>query len=214
MPLPDAPLRSSKATPLAAIVTAGLLILMTIMIAVDDGSSRNDSPPLTIHIFEGDMENEEIRKTYDIPPAIRPQRKPIPTVSITQDPQPDVQSRAQIDHPIRQDASTPSVTYSLGDVIGQGSGDQIAMIEKRSPPQYPRGLRERGVEGYVDLSFDITAEGTTANIRVTDAWPKRVFDKSAIQALKKWRYKPQRVDGKPVNVSGATTRIIFTLDKP
>ncbi|WP_352311523.1 energy transducer TonB, partial [Psychrobacter sp. W2-37-MNA-CIBAN-0211] len=43
--------------------------------------------------------------------------------------------------------------------------------------------------------------------------PKRLFDREAIRALKKWKYKPKIVDGKPLRQSGMTVQLDFTLEK-
>ena len=210
----DLPVRSAKALPLAIIMTAGLMILMTVLIAVDEHAI--DSPtPSTINIFQPQQVDTENPIKRDLPEPIHPETQPVPDMPVPQQTPTPIQPTIDFDV-VRE---TPEIFAGkdgeslLDGLIRQGSSDQVAMITKRSPPKYPSNLRERGIEGYVDLAFDITPQGTTTNIRIIASWPKRAFENSAIQALKRWRYKPRRVDGKAVSVDGATTRIIFTLDK-
>ena len=49
-------------------------------------------------------------------------------------------------------------------------------------------------------------------MNVIDAEPKRVFDKEAKRALRKWKYKPKVVDGKAMKQVGLTVRLDFNMD--
>lgn len=66
------------------------------------------------------------------------------------------------------------------------------------PPQYPGDALARGIEGYVRLEFTVLENGSVANARVIDASPRGVFETAALQALNRWRFRPQMVDGSPV----------------
>lgn len=81
----------------------------------------------------------------------------------------------------------------------------------RVNPVYPHGPLQRGIEGFVDLGFDIDEKGATQNITVIAAQPERVFNKAAIKAVSKWRYEPRVIDGEGVYQSGLSTRIRFTI---
>jgi TonB family protein len=70
-----------------------------------------------------------------------------------------------------------------------------ATLTKRVPPRYPATAVERGQEGWVDLRFTITPEGTTSDIRIVAAYPRGLFDSSANNAVAKWTYIPRREDG-------------------
>lgn len=61
----------------------------------------------------------------------------------------------------------------------------------RVEPRYPAAAVEQGLEGYVDLSFVITDQGTVANVDVIRAEPEGVFTDAAVAALERWRYAPQ-----------------------
>jgi TonB family protein len=80
-----------------------------------------------------------------------------------------------------------------------------------SPPTFPLAARERGVSGWVDLQFVVTANGQVAEVVITGAEPAGLFEQAAVDALKKWRYKPIQRDGQPVD-QRARLRMKFALD--
>lgn len=83
----------------------------------------------------------------------------------------------------------------------------------RIEPKYPVQASRDGKEGWVRLSFTINEFGGVEDIDVIDAEPQRVFDREAKRALRKWKYKPQIVDGIPVKMTGMTVQLDFNLDK-
>jgi protein TonB len=80
-------------------------------------------------------------------------------------------------------------------------------------PRYPISAAQSGKEGYVILEFDITEKGTVSNVKVLDANPKRIFNKSAIQAIKNWKYKPKMEEGVPVVQPNQQVQLDFTLEQ-
>jgi len=68
----------------------------------------------------------------------------------------------------------------------------------RIQPRYPSQAARRNLSGYVIVEFTIRPDGTVTNPKVVDAEPKRVFDTAALQAIKRWKFKPKLVDGKAV----------------
>lgn len=89
-------------------------------------------------------------------------------------------------------------------------GDIIPIVVIR--PMYPRDAAMRGVEGWVKIKFIITAIGTVKSPKVVDAKPPRVFNREAIRAILKWKFKPRVIDG--VAVDRPATQIIdFSLDQ-
>src|SRR5665811_1629180 len=90
-------------------------------------------------------------------------------------------------------------------------GDIIPIVVIR--PMYPREAAMKGQEGWVKVEFTITAIGTVKDARVIDSNPPRVFNREAIRAILKWKFKPRVVDG--VAVDRTATQIIdFNLDQP
>ncbi len=79
-------------------------------------------------------------------------------------------------------------------------------------PRYPHVAAHSGQEGWVLLAFDVNAQGGVVNIKVLDSSPKGIFEKSAINALKKWKYIPPKVNGKYQPQAGLQTVIQFRLE--
>lgn len=80
---------------------------------------------------------------------------------------------------------------NAGESANAQTTDKTAVLVKRVPPRYPAKAIERGQEGWVDLNFTVTPEGTTSGIRVRAEYPRHVFTRSAINALAKWTYTPR-----------------------
>ncbi len=85
-----------------------------------------------------------------------------------------------------------------------------AVLIRSINPRYPTPAQRSRTEGYVLLSFTITSEGRTSNIKVVDAQPRHVFERAAIDAVERWEFKPAMRDGQPVD-STVTNRINFKL---
>ncbi|MCZ0932004.1 MAG: energy transducer TonB, partial [Oligoflexia bacterium] len=81
----------------------------------------------------------------------------------------------------------------------------------RIQPLYPRRAALQNIEGFVILQFDITAGGYTDNITVIQASPPQIFNSSAVQALRKWKYKPKIENGKPVRQKNLKVQLDFNL---
>jgi TonB family protein len=77
---------------------------------------------------------------------------------------------------------------------------------------YPREALTRGVQGWVDVSYTITAEGKVTTIKVLDSSPRGTFDAAATKALARVRYQPLMQGGKAIAV-GTKLRIAFRLSK-
>lgn len=84
------------------------------------------------------------------------------------------------------------VSYA-GNHLQQGVDIEQAKIEAypthRIEPKYPVNAAKENIEGSVVLKFDIEGDGSVANVEVINGKPAYVFDKTAITALKQWRYK-------------------------
>jgi len=66
-------------------------------------------------------------------------------------------------------------------------------------PDYSQEARKKKLEGVVVLMVVVTSEGKATNIRVIKT-PGMGLDEKAIEAVRKWRFKPATKDGKPVDV--------------
>ena len=79
-------------------------------------------------------------------------------------------------------------------------------------PEYPRDAALKGVEGWVELSFIVTASGKPINVRATGASPAGVFDKAAVAALQRARYRPLSTTDESVTRQ-ASLRVSFRLSR-
>lgn len=77
-------------------------------------------------------------------------------------------------------------------------------------PVYPARAKTRGLEGYVDLRLTVTATGSVRD-PVVEQSTNSLFDKSAMAAVLKYKYKPRLVNGKAVDTAGVTTRVVFKM---
>ncbi len=94
--------------------------------------------------------------------------------------------------------------------VGDFEGEAIPVFKME--PRYPRKAARSRIEGWVKIEFVITEKGTVTNAKVVDSRPRRTFDRSAVQSIRKWRFKPKILDGKPVQRK-ASQIISFKLAK-
>ncbi len=88
-------------------------------------------------------------------------------------------------------------------------GDYLPIV--RVAPVYPARALSRGLEGYVDMEFTVTTTGTVRDPVVIFS-TSSLFERAALTAVLKFKYKPRVVDGVPVDVPGVKTRITFRLE--
>jgi protein TonB len=79
----------------------------------------------------------------------------------------------------------------------------VADLEKRPeavsqiPPVYPPELRKARIEGSVTLVFVLSEQGRVEEPRVENS-SRPEFEKPALEAIRKWRFRPGMKDGQPV----------------
>ena len=108
-----------------------------------------------------------------------------------------------------------SVLRSSGPAVGGMGGmalDSGVTPLVRIEPQYPRKAAMQGIEGWVLLKFDISPAGTVGNIQILGSKPSRIFDRAAVRALRKWKYRPKMEDGKPIEQKNLKIQLDFTLE--
>jgi protein TonB len=116
----------------------------------------------------------------------------------------------------------PSVSYSgVGGGVGglgaaqlavAGGSDRDCVPQVRIQPDYPIQARQRGIEGWVDVRFNVGADGSVRNPVAVNADPKQIFDRNAVQAVKGWKYSPRIEDGRSVDCGTQKVRIRFKLE--
>lgn len=159
-----------------------------------------------------------IKPTQTIPP--KPSvTEPIRTIAVINDTPDDSSSKVAFD-PLSMEGMEGSLLTggtldtTMGKPSGNDSPDTNASPIVQIQPQYPIDAARRGIEGWVKLSFSIDKTGSVSRIEVLDASPARVFDRQAVRALKRWRYKAKFVNGAPVVQDNLQIQLDFNLDKP
>lgn len=62
------------------------------------------------------------------------------------------------------------------------------------PPQ----AKKQNLQGYVLLSVLIDEQGEVKEAQVLESSPPGLFDASALEGIRRWRFNPARSQGKPV----------------
>ena len=78
------------------------------------------------------------------------------------------------------------------------------------PPDYPEDLRASNVEGMVLLTVSINEKGEVSACVVSKSSDKR-FETAAIEAVRKWRFRPATKNNTPVSCN-VTLPIRFSVE--
>jgi|GEM_PF-3009185 len=78
-------------------------------------------------------------------------------------------------------------------------------------PRYPVKAARDGVEGYVEVRFSINEIGGVADAIIIDSQPKRIFDREALRAIRKFKFRPSVINGQAAKVANMHYRFDFKL---
>lgn len=194
-------LRTITVVPVSAFVTLALLFCMFTLIKND--YEYNEEPKQTPKIVSFVM--PKVGPIVDIfEPPTRPVEPPVPPVT----PPTEISFDPPAPTVIQVERVKPTIVP--GNLLLAG-GDQLMPFIKIQP-NYPSSASTRGIEGFVDVVFDVSTMGTTENIRVSRAEPSTIFNSSVIKAIKGWKYKPRVVEGVATKTFDVRERITFKLD--
>ncbi len=171
------------------------------------------------HIVAKPTRTLELRKagTADLPPPVEDEPDTPPP---TEEKPPELPSDPQL-----AEAAPPQVPISADLEVAMGSGGalagfgaiaapttveaitqdafDVADLEKRPeavsqvPPTYPRALQKARIEGQVTVVFILSEEGRVEEPRVENS-TRPEFEAPALEAIRKWRFRPGLKDGQPV----------------
>ena len=189
----------------AAAVTYGLFLLMSRLVNTDGLVGLTPPPQLLVDFIR--IERDET--------AMEDRRPPPPEPAKTEPLPPTIQ-KFTFNRPA---AGLPSLDASLalfpdirtdwsGFAIGDGGTPLV-----RISPVYPVRASSRGIEGWVEIEFTIDRDGGVVAPRVVESEPPAVFDRVALRAVSRWRYRPPMQDGRPVRRDGVRVVIEFQLEK-
>jgi len=197
---------------LAVVVTVAAFYLMHTLVSGSDGERENMDLPPGIRFGPVDIEQElqtkERRKPDPPPPPDTPPPPPDIQVSEFRQMPMDMPRMEMPDLNLGVGAGPPV----LGNVsMDRGAeGDVVPLV--RINPQYPRDATMNQIEGHVTIEFTITETGSVRDPRVIDSDPPRVFDRAAVRALLRWKFKPRVVDGTAVARQAVQT-LEFNMDR-
>ncbi|PKF49131.1 energy transducer TonB [Enterovibrio nigricans] len=222
-------LRWLLALPLAVITVVSLFFLMATMVGPTDLSHNAPSQSLAFNLVFSEPETETARKDRTPPPKPEPPEEPVAMQAVAPQVSQSAAEPLALDIPeISLDLSVnglnisapqmadvpvakPSPVAAVGPV--EIAGNQSAVPISRVEAVYPPKALRRGIEGYVIMKFTIDAQGRPIDIEVIETSHKRVFERSALRALKKFRYQPKIVNGVAQAQPGQTFKYEFTLAK-
>lgn len=95
--------------------------------------------------------------------------------------------------------------------FGGGMSDRGALPLVRVEPQYPPQAARRRLEGWVQLRFTITTAGSVTDVSVVKS-SNPVFERAAVEAVRKWKYEPQMQSGTAVVTAGMDVVLRFKME--
>lgn len=201
------------AAALAVVVTFGVFLFMQALISSGDADRAELEAISGIHFGPVEIPDDITAKSRRIPKKPPPPKNPPPPpkMQIARSDQ-AVQDMPRIDVPNLDVPLVGGEGMFIGNfqqIDPKAEGDIIPVVVIR--PMYPREAALAGIEGWVKVEFTITAIGTVQDPQVIEAEPARIFNREAIRAILKWKFKPRIVDGVAVD-RRATQVIDFSLD--
>ncbi|HEY4093111.1 MAG TPA: energy transducer TonB [Luteibacter sp.] len=114
----------------------------------------------------------------------------------------------------QQQAAQPAAAVARPAPARAADGEAItdAVLVRQVNPRYPTAAMRANQEGWVDVELTVGADGVVSNVNVVDAQPKHVFDRSAVDAVSKWEFKPAMRNGEPMTVT-LRRRLQFNLGR-
>lgn len=85
-----------------------------------------------------------------------------------------------------------------------------AQLVKSAAPSYPPEAVRSHKDGWVQVEFTVDASGNVTDAKVANADPPRLFNTAALDAVRRWTFKPRMENGKPVE-ERMSRRIEFKL---
>lgn len=185
----------------AFIITCALFYLMFQLVNTQDPelAERFFVPPVKWTF----VDQEPPVKTIVAKPAPPEEPELQPIVADIKEPITDIKISQNFGEPYRYEKPKGK----LSDI----ASNQLALVFAY-PPVYPRGANTRGIEGYVVVGFSVDTAGTVYDAFVIESEPNKIFDKSALNAIKRFKYKARVEQGKTVTTSDQRYLFRYELD--
>ena len=191
---------------LAALITLSLFLLMQALIKSAD--QELSEPPVGSVLDFVRLKQEEEAQTKDR----KPRKPPPPKEPPPQMEQPQMEAANPNNATSGMDFGadvTSDLSLDGGLALESGDGEYLPIV--RVAAVYPRRALQRGIEGFVDVEFTVTKQGSVRDPKVIQASPEGLFEQAAIDATLKYKYKPRVVNGEAMEVSGVEVRVTFEI---
>ena len=197
------PARFLTSAALAVVTTMVLFLTMKVLVTGQDYEIADAQETIGIDFVR--VERDEDVNTKDRALKRPSQEKP--------DEPPPPPKLMQAQRPNMDKASMSAAMSQFGlsgmNLNAPVDGDTLAIV--RVLPRYPNRALSRGIEGWVLLEFTIDQLGQAVDLVVIEADPKGMFDRAALNAIKKWKYRPKMQDGRPTMRPGVRQLISFNI---
>lgn len=199
---------------LAIIVSLSIFIGMEKMTSSKNMKQleREDIPQL---VYLRDTKDSLINKKI----RVKPKKEKIEKLKKIDLKQPEmkvkIQKNIKIQPIITENIDLSSISSLAGAQINVNIGlidANTLMTISKVYPKYPRRAKMQRKEGLVQLQFQIDVNGHVHNPQIVKSSPKGLFDASAMNAIKKWRFKPIK-DSDPNALIDATITFNYRLSK-
>ena len=183
---------------LGLIISLGLFWLMQYMILNNQqGFKQTDNLQMVEFVRLKKESQTRIRDRKKLPPP-KPKKRPEPP-KLKQIKAPIAQQKhldldiPDLDIPLQTERFSGSLLTGVQMGAGKVRSNVIPLL--RIPPRYPPRAASRRIEGWVKVEFTISETGTVKDAKVVASEPVTIFDKAALKAIAKWKFKPKNIDG-------------------
>ena len=111
--------------------------------------------------------------------------------------------------PVPAPAAAPTPPPAVASASAGGESHPAELVRAVQPDYPPDAYRSRA-QGWVEVEFTVGADGSVNNATVVGAEPSRIFNNAALNAIRRWTFKPKMDNGKAVD-DRVRRRIEFKL---
>lgn len=185
-------------------VTFALFFVMHLLVASGDVGLDDNKVGNIVDMVRIDRDESAMVKDR------KPERPP----EIEEAP-PELELQVNVVNPSDSGVSFDRASVDVGAQMSTGfggamDGDYLPIV--KVAPQYPRRAQERGISGSVLVEFTVTETGAVEDVVVIESEPPGYFERSAIRAAQKFKYKPKVINGEPQKTTGVRNLITFEME--
>lgn len=90
----------------------------------------------------------------------------------------------------------PEIPGPTGAPLARGDSPE-PIAGRNPPPRYPPGALRRRESGTVRVRVDVGPDGVPTSTSLVEGSGSRDLDRAALDAVRRWRFRPAQVDGRP-----------------